>query len=141
MAFRTLRSNGSRNRANGPFSSSSKRAFNEMLSSSFNRLRRSTKGVGVAKGAALRDARARNITTPMNVADAFEKILVWPRIMEQAADFVPNTFTAGQPLLRRTRLVRKADWLQLDASVVLEMNDTEMAMTHVRAHVLELIAT
>jgi hypothetical protein len=99
------------------------------------------KGVGVAKGATLSDLRKRGITTPMKVADAFERILIFPRITEQRADHVPDAFVADQPLLRRTRLVRKADWLQLDATVVLDMDDIEAAKTYLRVHARDLIAT
>jgi hypothetical protein len=99
------------------------------------------KGVGVAMGATLRDLRRRGIRAPMKVADAFERILVFPRITEQRADLVPDTFIAGQPLLRRTRLVRKADWLQLDATIVLDMDDMDAAKAYLRAHARDLIAT
>jgi len=99
------------------------------------------KGVGVARGAKLRDARKDGRTGPMDVAGAFESILVWPRITQQVADFVPETVTAGEPMLRRTRLVRKEDWLQLDAEIILEMDDRDIAKEYVRSYVDDLITT
>ena len=98
------------------------------------------KGVGSVKGMVLRDLRTRGISDPMKIAGSFDSMLIYPRMTEQREEFAPEGFIAGRPFIRRTRLVRKADWIQLDAKIVLEIDNAAVATKFVRSHVRDLIS-
>lgn len=97
------------------------------------------KGVGVFKAEVLRSLRAAGVVTPMEIAGAFDSILVFPKITEEKSDSVADALTPGSPFIRRTRLVRKEDYLQLDATMILEMADREAARMYVRANAHDLV--
>ncbi|HEY2322455.1 MAG TPA: hypothetical protein VGJ82_06270, partial [Thermoanaerobaculia bacterium] len=98
------------------------------------------KGVAVARAERLREARERGVVAPLEIATYFEAPpLVFPKMTEQSARFESDELRIGSSLIREARLVRKADWLQLNATIVLERDDREAAREFVRAEIRGLI--
>jgi hypothetical protein len=100
------------------------------------------KGVGFARGSRLREAREQGVTAPLQIAMFFEgPILVYPKIIEQSVRVAPDDAHLGTSVIREARLVRKADWLQLDATIVLESDDRQWARSYIRSEIRPLVAT